>query len=1190
MKLSPYLAVTDRNGCNSVELFNNCRTIAYMRSKFGRGDVSTASLRPHKFWWGTPPKPAGRCDSCCCGANDQGGYTFPSDCAGNVAPWFDQATPASAEFFGFLVDYANMEDVWSGRVAGEGGYPQLTISGRIISSTERGHNYGRRWIQNVLGDVCAGCDGLTIEVQEHCPSEKDQLLLCADPYGQDPPIADGEPIGRRDELVVVDSGQRTVIAARLLSFDPTEAEGPEIPVCAGGRYAIVLELTNPNLFGQPVVTCEVESVQETECDAPAAGPTPIAEGCTECETVPCRCQGEIIDLSEFAAVPVIPEPLPDQPQIPPPFETPLGDCSETVQCALDAGLEVSLDGTIEVDYTRWEYGVDGDPFADEETQKVIDWLTCADWVDPETGEEFEEFIKAGGDPWVAPTLPPTAFDIEEFYARTENGYNHSIRWMDAGPIPECTDKYHCAVERGWEIDAATGEMTVPCTPLLTPDTNPSGPLSDPTFAQIAGYYDCIGWESPHCRSIAAELSPYGSAASPWLPQTADMFPGSLYQEVWIDQTGGHYRARWLTMTDQIRCAIAAGWDVDEDGNIDVPCTKRITPASNPSGPLSDPTFAKISNWYNCTGYDGDCCNSWWEELRGDQTTPWDPEAIEEWYEVCGDKATHYKKFESVGDVANCAEAYDCALSVGLKIDESTGKILKRNGLPLAFGPIPAGVDPFTLAEFRDLISLLDCVGWRDGKTGLAVWPYLQGDGRPYHDYPADATDIFERYYITPDGLRHVVRWKSESSGDFSAEYEVPSIPSNWQFTEGDLGCLGEGETSSNEEVIEVASIAEANPPEEKTIEIDAEPAVADWTLSEIDIACLIPLEPEEFEIVRSASIAWETSPEEAACIQFADIAPTWCGSLLVDPDTGEALEPAFPAVWFNDAGEEIEVASGEAWAALLSAERGCEITWNGQDSFAPFTYRLGPGCERREVENLEPTPDFVQPFVDGEQGVCPIKFPMSYLGEAYESGEALAEKLTELRGGRVEWIDGGDPINPCTYKLGGCAERSAVISLLTIKDPPVPPPEVCYEAPDEVRRETCWIPRLASGGELTIRLSAGGEAVDNAAVRIYEALPQLPHIDTPAGRGYYDSAPTVSHYTVAQVPPGGTVNLDGRRNRATLDCLGGRRVSAAAFVKEHGTGAPYRAPQLKCKQYWVVVDMPCNAPRLKISTEVTYTP
>lgn len=102
------------------------------------------------------------------------------------APWYDPATPASARFLGVLIPdlHAWFDGVASRavtpRASGLGGASlgpmhddprPLITDGWLVAEDAAGIEYGRRWLQYVMGQVCDPCNLATARLRSYCPPD-----------------------------------------------------------------------------------------------------------------------------------------------------------------------------------------------------------------------------------------------------------------------------------------------------------------------------------------------------------------------------------------------------------------------------------------------------------------------------------------------------------------------------------------------------------------------------------------------------------------------------------------------------------------------------------------------------------------------------------------------------------------------------------------------------------------------------------------------------------------------------------------------------------------------------------------------------------------------------------------------------------------------------------------------------------
>lgn len=158
---------------DGVEVSNGARTTQYLRT--GQGGL------------GFQVGPAG--GGCDCSVQWRGlGCETQEECfispAEDPAPWYDPDVPASGEFLGMLVP--DMRAWFNGlaqhnvtaRLSGLGGASigplhqlerDLQTEATLCASTQRGVEYGRRWLQQVLSRFCDPCHLSVAELRSSCP-------------------------------------------------------------------------------------------------------------------------------------------------------------------------------------------------------------------------------------------------------------------------------------------------------------------------------------------------------------------------------------------------------------------------------------------------------------------------------------------------------------------------------------------------------------------------------------------------------------------------------------------------------------------------------------------------------------------------------------------------------------------------------------------------------------------------------------------------------------------------------------------------------------------------------------------------------------------------------------------------------------------------------------------------------------
>jgi hypothetical protein len=333
IEMLPYLSV------GGVEVVNNCRTNAYIANVGAPPvGVAQAAWHPGRLW-----RPAeGPCD-CCCDLHEDDTYTWPSDPL-NPAPWFDPVIPASAEAFGFLVDGdgVDVERVDDARVKSEGLPAFISVTGTVVSSTRRGHQYMVRWLRSRFAD-CPACGGIEVRLSEFCgtvdayqlPAPAVALTLTAPERAALTPPATG-PIAAASPFN--DRGWRALHGVAFASIDAIEDE--PFPYAQGARYVLTLSTDREHMLSDPFFTATIGGFDASFCtDAPlVVTPQDLDVLCTVCG-VPCHC----IDLTpfnpDFGGRPGEPGGLPALVPLLP-YEQPAPGCSAVATCAMASGLTI----------------------------------------------------------------------------------------------------------------------------------------------------------------------------------------------------------------------------------------------------------------------------------------------------------------------------------------------------------------------------------------------------------------------------------------------------------------------------------------------------------------------------------------------------------------------------------------------------------------------------------------------------------------------------------------------------------------------------------------------------------------------------------------------------------------------------------------------------------------------------------
>lgn len=106
--------------------------------------------------------------------------------AWDPAPWYDPAVPASAKFLGVLIPdlHAWFDGVANRavtpRASGLGGASigpmhddprPLEVAATLVAEDASGIEYGRRWLQYVMGQVCDPCNLAVARLRSYCPPD-----------------------------------------------------------------------------------------------------------------------------------------------------------------------------------------------------------------------------------------------------------------------------------------------------------------------------------------------------------------------------------------------------------------------------------------------------------------------------------------------------------------------------------------------------------------------------------------------------------------------------------------------------------------------------------------------------------------------------------------------------------------------------------------------------------------------------------------------------------------------------------------------------------------------------------------------------------------------------------------------------------------------------------------------------------
>jgi len=289
------------------------------------------------------------------------------------------------------------------------------------------------------------------------------------------------------------------------------------------------------------------------------------------------------------------------------------------------------------------------------------------------------------------------------------------------------------------------------------------------------------------------------------------------------------------------------------------------------------------------------------------------------------------------------------------------------------------------------------------------------------------------------------------------------------------------------------------------------------------------------------------------------IGQTCIKPLYQNAEIGDFIYP-FPLIYNG-----VLYSSGPDFAAGLAAERNCPVTWN--DEFHPTdpcSYCIPNDCPRQTIPNLELPPVCVRPLIDGEETTGPIVFPMIYGGVELASGIELAEFLSATRGCEITWEND-------TYCLPPDCPRGQTVNLQT---PTLALEDECFSSPTEVIRQACLIPGSPKGidREAIIRLVNGAGPIENASIRVWEWVPNLPHILNPTlgGPAYWAGEP-IAEYDISGMPAFSTLIIDGVSNEVGVCC--GQLEGGAVSGPDNSPAQPAR---IGCGCYWVELLLSCD--------------
>lgn len=197
------------------------------------------------------------------------GYDDPSN-----APWFDPMTPASEEFAGIIplslsgIDDSTMESSVSEYITdgGSTGKPRsktlsMVANVAIVASTDRGADYGLRWLNRVLrrdtvGSTRLACTGYDLRYFRFRPDAGDTPPRA---YRRNVRLTRGSSVTRKRRNAC---SSTWLVTFTLTAADPFEY-GDKIPVLDrfGDPEDLILAGAEPNLAANPRATMDGSQVE-----------------------------------------------------------------------------------------------------------------------------------------------------------------------------------------------------------------------------------------------------------------------------------------------------------------------------------------------------------------------------------------------------------------------------------------------------------------------------------------------------------------------------------------------------------------------------------------------------------------------------------------------------------------------------------------------------------------------------------------------------------------------------------------------------------------------------------------------------------------------------------------------------------------------------------------------------------------
>lgn len=257
-ELLPYIQFSNENNCFE---FNNCQVLAALQVTPG---------------WNVSKE--AQCEDCCPDCVDE---EFSGDLHTDDVWWHDPAVPPSQQFLGMLIRSLEIEPSASVRRRGETLAEQpeysprrLVLQGTIVSTSRAGTYFAETKILEQFTDECGGCD-FVAEVLPYCTEvnlddfppnieiweelEPDyQLKTECEPCSEIPDLYETKLLGpSRYGPQEIDTGRRTLMRVRFVSFDMNEEVESDLDYCHGREVKLNFEVVDDYEWSEGLVGCEI---------------------------------------------------------------------------------------------------------------------------------------------------------------------------------------------------------------------------------------------------------------------------------------------------------------------------------------------------------------------------------------------------------------------------------------------------------------------------------------------------------------------------------------------------------------------------------------------------------------------------------------------------------------------------------------------------------------------------------------------------------------------------------------------------------------------------------------------------------------------------------------------------------------------------------------------------------------------